>query len=158
MRNPKSYKWSLDNLGLSTIAIGLVLFATPSFAHDQPEALKAVKAFVAQYEKLFDAKDVAGIVAMFSADGVDAGPGPVLTSRADIEKRFVAIFDSGASDLRYDIRQVGVAGDLVFSVGQYTVKTKDGSTASGNGVSIYEWDGNALKYRVHTNNFAPPTK
>jgi hypothetical protein len=51
-----------------------------------------------------------------------------------------------------------VAGDLVFSVVQYTVKTQDGSTAGGNGVSIYEWDGNALKYRVHTNKFAPSSK
>ena len=141
---------------LSITSIGLLLFAAPSFAHDQAEAQKAVKTFVAQYEQLFDAKDIAGIVAMFAPDGVDAGPGPVLTSRADIEKRFVSIFGSGASDLRYDIKQVGVAGDLVFSVGQYTVKTKDGSTVSGNGVSIYEWNGDTLKYRVHTNNFAPP--
>jgi ketosteroid isomerase-like protein len=142
----------------SPTAIGVILFAAPSFAHDQAEAQNAVNAFVSQYEKLFDAKDVRGIVAMFAADGVDAGPGPVLTSRADIEKRFVAIFDSGASELRYDIKQVEVAGDLVFSVGQYTVKTKDGSTVGGNGVSIYEWDGNGLKYRVHTNNFAPQPK
>jgi ketosteroid isomerase-like protein len=140
----------------SATAIGVVLLSAPSFAHDQAEAQKAVRAFVSQYEKLFDAKDVGGIVAMFAADGVDAGPGPVLTSRADIEQRFVAIFASGASDLRYDIKQVVAAGDLVFSVGQYTVKTRDGSTVGGNGVSIYEWDGNALKYRVHTNNFAPP--
>jgi len=140
---------------VGTTAIGLVLFAAPSFAHDQAEAQRAVTAFVSQYEKMFDARDTAGIMAMFAADGVDAGPGPVLMSRADIEKRFVAIFSSGASDLRYDVKQVGVAGDLVFSVGQYTVKTRDGNTVSGNGVSIYEWDGNGLKYRVHTNNFAP---
>jgi hypothetical protein len=60
---------------LSAAAIGLVLFAAPSFARDQAEAQKAVDSFTAQYAKLFDAKDATGIVAMFAKDRVEAGPG-----------------------------------------------------------------------------------
>ena len=142
---------------LSSAAIGLVLFAAPSFAaHDQADAKKAVTAFASNYAKAFNAKDVPKIVAMFAADGVEAGPGPILTSPADIEKRFEAILATGANDLHFDIKQVQAEGNVVFAVGTFTVKMKDGSTIGGNIANVYEWDGDALKYRVHAYNFPPP--
>ena len=146
---------------LSASAIGLVVLASPSFAHDQAEAQKAVDSFSAQYAKVFDAKDASGIVAMFAADGVEAGPGPMLTGRDDIEKRFKTIFAIGFTDLRFDIKQVQAEGNIVFAVGQFTVRTKDDRTIGGNVANIYEWDGDALKYRVHAFNFMmspPPAK
>jgi uncharacterized protein (TIGR02246 family) len=146
---------------LSATAIGLVMFAAASFAHDQAEAQKAVDTFSESYAKAFDAKDATGIVAMFAADGVEAGPGPILTSRDDIEKRFKTIFAIGFTDLQFDIKQVQAEGNIVFAVGQFTVKTKDDRTIGGNVANIYEWDGGALKYRVHAYNFMmspPPAK
>ena len=84
---------------LGAAAIGLAVFAIPAFAaHDQAEATKAVSTFTDNYTKAFNAKDVTAIVAMFAPDGVEAGPGPMLTSRDDIEKRFKTIFNSGATD------------------------------------------------------------
>lgn len=73
---------------LSATAIGLVLLAAPTFAADHPDAEKAVRTFADDYTKAFNAKDTTAIVAMFAKDGVEAGPGPILTSPADIAKRF----------------------------------------------------------------------
>ena len=77
---------------LSATAIGLVFLASPSFAHNQADATKAVPPFISNYEKLFNAKDAHGLAALFADDAVQAAPGPLLTNRADIEKRYKAIF------------------------------------------------------------------
>jgi uncharacterized protein (TIGR02246 family) len=141
---------------LGGTAIGLAVFAIPAFAaHDQAEATKAVSTFTDNYTKAFNAKDVTAIVAMFAPDGVEAGPGPMLTSRDDIEKRFKTIFNSGATDILFDIKQVQAEGNIVFAVGQFTVKVPD-TILDGNVINIFEWDGDALKYRVHGYNFLPP--
>ena len=136
-------------------AIGLVLLTAPSFAADHPDAQKAVESFAENYAKAFNAKDTTAIVAMFAADGVEAGPGPILTDPVAIAKRFDSIFATGATDLHFDIKQAQAEGNIVFAVGQFTVKTKDG-TIGGNITNVYEWDGDALKYRVHAYNFPPP--
>ena len=39
------------------------MLASPSFAHDQAEAQKAVDSFAANYAQLYNAKDATGIVA-----------------------------------------------------------------------------------------------
>ena len=141
---------------LSATAIGLVLLATPAFAdHDQADAKKAVETFAENYAKAFNAKDATAIVAMFAADGVEAGPGPILTTPADIEKRFKSIFAMGSTDLHFDIKQAQAEGNIVFAVGTFTVKV-NGNNVSGNIINVYEWDGDALKYRVHGYNFPPP--
>jgi uncharacterized protein (TIGR02246 family) len=141
---------------VSAAAIGLVMFAMPSFAHDQAEAQKAVDSFLANYVKLWNAKDAAGCAALFAADGVEVGPAPIVMGRGDLEKRFRAIFASGSTDLRAEAKQVQADGNTVFMVGQFTVKAKDGGSVNGNIVNIYEWDGDALKYRVHSFNIMPP--
>jgi ketosteroid isomerase-like protein len=142
---------------LSATAIGLVLIATPAVAaHDQADAKKAVETFAENYAKAFNAKDTTAIVAMFAADGVEAGPGPILTSPDDIKKRFETIFATGATDLHFDIKQAQAEGNIVFAVGTFTVKANDGNTLHGNITNVYEWAGDALKYRVHGYNFPPP--
>ena len=141
---------------LGVAAIGVAVFAMPAFAaHDQADAQKAVTTFAANYAKAFNAKDTARIVAMFGPDGVEAGPGPILTSPDDIKKRFESIFAMGANDLHFNIKQVQAEGNIVVAVGSFTVKLKD-NTIGGNITNVYEWDGDALKYRVHAYNFPPP--
>ena len=51
---------------LSATAIGLVFLASPSFAHNQADATKAVPPFISNYEKLFNAKDAHGLAALFA--------------------------------------------------------------------------------------------
>ena len=147
---------------LSATAIGLVFLASPSFAHNQADATKAVPPFISNYEKLFNAKDAHGLAALFADDAVQAAPGPLLTNRADIEKRYKAIFDSGNTDFRVDVKQVQAEGNIVFIVGEFSVKSPQGGMheIGGNVVDILEWDGDALKFRVLSFNLrpAPPTQ
>jgi ketosteroid isomerase-like protein len=142
---------------MAATAIGFVLFATPCFAaHDQADAEKAANAFATNYAKAFNDKNVTAIVAMFADDGVEAGPGPILTSKDDITKRFETIIGTmGAHDLHFDIKQAQAEGNIVFVVGTFSVKTKD-AAVTGNLTNVLEWDGDALKYRVHGYNFTPP--
>lgn len=143
---------------LSATAIGLVFLASPSFAHDQADATKAVTTFVSNYEKLFNAKDAQGLAALFADDGVQAAPGPLLTNRDEIEKRYKRIFDLGNTDFHVTVKQVQAEGNLVFIVGQFSVKSPKGGMheIGGNVVDIFEWDGDALKFRVLSFNVAPP--
>jgi uncharacterized protein (TIGR02246 family) len=141
---------------LSAAVIGFVFLASASFAHDQADATKAVATFVSNYEKLFNAKDARGLAALFADDGVQAAPGPLLTNRADIEKRYKRIFDSGNTDFHVTVKQVQASGNLVFIVGQFSVKSSQGVMHGGNVVDIFEWDGDALKFRVLSFNVPPP--
>ena len=148
---------------LSATAIGLVLLASPSFAHTQADATKAVATFVSNYEKLFNAKDAQGLAALFADDGVQSAPGmPLLTNRSDIEKRYKINFDSGTTDYHVTVKQVQAEGNIVFMVGQFSVKSPKGGMheVGGNFVDILEWDGDALKFRVLSFNLrpAPPTQ
>ena len=145
---------------LSATAIGLVFLASPSFAHNQADATKAVATFVSHYEKLFNAKDAQGLAALFADDAVQAAPGPLLTNRDDIAKRYKAIFDLGNTDFHVTVKQVQAEGNLVFIVGQFSVKSPQGGMheIGGNVVDIFEWDGDALKFRVLSFNVSPPAQ
>lgn len=141
---------------LSATVIGLVFLASPSFAHDQADATKAVATFVANYEKLYNAKDAEGLAALFADDGVQSTPGPLLTNRNDIAKRYKAMFASGTTDFHVTVKQVQADGNLVFIGGQFSAKKDGMHEIGGNVVDIFEWDGDALKFRVLSFNISPP--
>lgn len=140
--------------------IGLIAFAIspPSFAHDQAEAEKAVGAIVATYIQKYNSKDAAGVAALYAEDGVLVPPGPMVAGRANIEKSWQAAFDAGRTGIRYDIKQIEPEGNIVLVVGQFTVKVPEGGSLqerSGNFVNVYQWDGSALKFRIHSFSFMP---
>jgi uncharacterized protein (TIGR02246 family) len=135
-----------------------VVIATPSFAHDQAEAEKAVAANVATYIEKYNGKDAAGVAALYAEDGILVPPGPMVSGRVNIEKAWQASFDAGRTGIRYDIKRITAEGSIVLVVGQFTVKMpEDGSLRdrSGNFVNVYQWDGSALKFRVHSFSFMP---
>ena len=82
------------------------------------------------------------------------------TGKQNIEKAWRAVFDTGRTGLRYDIKQVQAEGNIVWSVGQFTVMAPDETgmlqERQGNFANIYQWDGDGLKFRVHAFNFLPP--
>jgi uncharacterized protein (TIGR02246 family) len=140
--------------------VGLTVFVitTPSFAHDQAEAEKAVAAVVATYIEKYNNKDAAGVAALYAEDGVLIPPGPMVTGKTNIEKTWQAAFDAGRTGIRYDIKQVQPEGNIVLVVGQFTVKVPEGGSLQdrpGNFVNVYQWNGSALKFRVHSFSFVP---
>jgi uncharacterized protein (TIGR02246 family) len=148
-------------LKLPRTIMGLIAFtiAIPAFAHDQAEAEKAVAAIVATYIEKYNSKDAAGVAALYADDGILLPPGPVVTGKANIEKSWQASFAAGRTGIRYDIRQIKPEGNIVLVVGQFSVKVLEGGSLqdrSGNFVNVYQWDGGALKFRVHSFSFMPP--
>ena len=147
---------------LSVAALGMGLLITPAFAaHDEADATKAVETFTANYLKLWNAQDAAGVAALFVDDGMEIPPTQPVTGRDNIEKWFASIFKAGATDLRYDeITRVQPEGNVVLAVGQFTVKLPAAGggpvrDVHGNFVNVYEWNGDDLRYRIHAYNFIP---
>jgi len=142
----------------ATIGLFALAIAIPSFAHDQAEAEKAVAALVATYIEKYNNKDAAGVAALYAEDGILVPPGPVVSGKANIEKAWQASFDAGRTGIRYDIKQVQPEGNIVLVVGQFTVKVPEGGSLQdrpGNFVNVYQWDGTALRFRIHSFSFMP---
>ena len=138
--------------------LAISLITMPSFAHDQAEAEKAVATVVATYIEKYNNKDAAGVAALYAEDGVLVPPGPMVSGKANIEKAWQAAFDAGRTGIRYDIKQVQAEGNIVLVVGQFTVKVTEGGSLqdrSGSFVNAYQWDGGALRFRVHSFSFMP---
>jgi len=142
----------------ATIGLFALAIAIPSFAHYQAEAEKAVAALVATYIEKYNNKDAAGVAALYAEDGILVPPGPVVSGKANIEKAWQASFDAGRTGIRYDIKQVQPEGNIVLVVGQFTVKVPEGGSLQdrpGNFVNVYQWDGTALRFRIHSFSFIP---
>jgi len=142
----------------ATIGLFALAIAIPSSAHDQAEAEKAVAALVATYIEKYNNKDAAGVAALYAEDGILVPPGPVVSGKANIEKAWQASFDAGRTGIRYDIKQVQPEGNIVLVVGQFTVKVPEGGSLQdrpGNFVNVYQWDGTALRFRIHSFSFIP---
>ena len=124
------------------------------------DARQAVETFVTKYLGAYNKKDAAGVAALYTEDGFLVPPGPITTGRQNIEKAWRAVFDTGRTGLRYDSQQVQAEGNIVWSVGQFTVMAPDESGVlqerQGNFANIYQWEGDELKFRVHAFNFLPP--
>src|SRR3954468_14167632 len=129
-------------------------------AAGRPDPRRAVEAFVAKYLDTYNRKDAAGVAALYTEDGLLVPPGPITTGRQNIEKAWRAVFDAGRTGLRYEIQQVQAEGNVVWSVGRFTVRAPDESGVlqerQGNFANIYQWEGDGLKFRVHAFNFLPP--
>jgi len=136
--------------------VGLMMFASPAFAHDQAEAKKAVDGFAATFLQKFNAKDAEGVAALYAADGVLVPPGAMVSGHDNLVKAFKALFDGGRTDLRFAIQQIQPEGNIILVIGGLVVKMPVNGTVKdvdGNFVSVYQWDGDGLKFRVHAFNF-----
>jgi uncharacterized protein (TIGR02246 family) len=126
------------------------------------DARQAVEAFVAKYLEVYNKKDAAGVASLYTEDGLLVPPGPIVTGRQNIEKAWQAVFDTGRTGLRYDIQQVQAEGNIVWSVGRFTVMVPDEKGGlqerQGNFANIYQWEGEGLKFRVHAFSFLPVTR
>jgi uncharacterized protein (TIGR02246 family) len=128
-------------------------------ASDRPNVHQAVEAFVTKYLEAYNKKDAAGVASLYTDDGILVPPGPMATGKQNIEKAWRAVFDTGRTGLRYDIQQVQAEGNIVWSVGQFTVMAPDESGVlqkrQGNFANIYQWEDDGLKFRVHAFSFLP---
>jgi uncharacterized protein (TIGR02246 family) len=141
------------------VSLAVPITAQQTSASGRQDARQAVEAFVAKYLEAYNKKDAAGVAVLYTEDGLLVPPGPIATGKQNIEKAWRAVFDAGRTGLRYDIQQIEAEGNLVWSVGRFTVMVPDESgmlqERQGNFANIYEWVGDELRFRVHAFNFLP---
>lgn len=152
---------ALAGMSAAVASQGRGVIAQETSAAGRQDARQAVDAFVTKYLDAYNRKDAAGIAALYMEDGLRVPPGPITAGKQNIEKAWRAVFDAGYTGLRYDIQQVQAEGNIVWSVGQFTVMAPDESGVpqerQGNFVNIYQWEGDGLKFRVHSFSFLPPS-
>jgi uncharacterized protein (TIGR02246 family) len=146
------------------LAVSLVILATSATAQQastasQPDVRQEVEAFVGRYLDAYNKKDAAAVASLYAENGILVPPGPMVTGKPNIEKAWRAVFDAGRTGLRYETREVHPEGDVVWSIGQFTVMSPEQGgilqERRGNFVNLYQKEGNDLKFRVHAFNFLP---
>ena len=151
---------SLVGMVMAVAGLSREALTQQTSATGRQDARQAVEAFITKYLDAYNKKDAAGVAALYAEDGFLIPPGPMTTGKQNIEKAWRAVFDTGRTGLRYDIKQVQAEGNIVWSVGRFTVMAPDESGVlqerQGNFANIYQWEGDGLKFRVHAFNFLPP--
>ena len=151
---------ALAGMSAAVVGQGGEALAQQTSAAGRQDVRQAVEAFITKYLDAYNKKDAAGVAALYTEDGLLVPPGPITTGKQNIEKAWRAVFDAGRTGLRYDIQQVQAEGNIVWSVGQFTVMAPDESGVlqerQGNFANIYQWEGDGLKFRVHAFSFLPP--
>lgn len=147
------------------IVVSLAVFAmsAPSFAQTdktgRPNLQQAVEMLLMKFQDIYNKKDAAGLATLYMDDAVLVPPGPIATGKQSVEQAWRATLDTGRTGLKFKIQQIHAEGDLVWSVGQFTVMSPDEKGTlqerQGNFAHVYQWQGNELKFRVHAFNFLP---
>jgi uncharacterized protein (TIGR02246 family) len=151
----------LAGMSAAVASRGRGAVAQETGAAGRQDARQAVEAFTTRYVDAYNRKDAAGIAALYTEDGLRVPPGPMTAGRQNLEKAWRAVFDAGYTGLRFDLKQAQAEGNIVWSVGQFTVTAPDEGGVprerQGNFVNIYRWEGDGLKFRVHSFSFLPPS-
>ncbi len=138
---------------------GQVAAAQATSASGRPDVRHAVEVFLTKYLDAYNRKDAAGVASLSTEDGFLVPLGPIVTGKQNIEKAWRAVFDAGRTGLRYDVQQIQAEGNIVWSVGRFTVMAPDESGVlqerQGNFANVYQWEGEELKFRVHAFSFLP---
>ncbi|PWU12288.1 MAG: DUF4440 domain-containing protein [Terriglobia bacterium] len=102
-------------------------------------AAQAVRALEAQFERLANANDAAGITSTFYADNARLLPpnAPMVEGHAAILDFWKAFLAAGQSDVRLETADVIASGDLAYSIGNYG-HTTGGVRHTGKYVVVYQ--------------------
>lgn len=146
-------------LAVPIAAIAAAAAAQQTATPGSQDVRQEVEAFVAKYVDTYNRKDAAGLASLYTQDGVLIRPGPMATGRENIEKAWKGVLDAGWTGLHYETREVHPEGNVVWSIGQFTVSSpeQDGTMQEhrGNFMNIYQREGGSLKFRVHAFNLIP---
>jgi ketosteroid isomerase-like protein len=130
----------------------------------QQELMKAAEMLGKGYDDNYNAKNAAGMAALYASDGVLVSPGPVIRGADNLKPYYQSRFDAGAGDHLTKISEVHVQGDGGFGIGQFsaTVPTPDGGRREikGNLATVYQHgaDGWHLRLVAASVPPAPPPK
>ena len=147
---------------LMIAALLAAVAAAPAWAAKitETDLMQAAVDLGSRYDSNYDAKNAAGMAALYAPDGVLISPGPVVRGRANLEAYYKSRFASGATGHRIKILEVHVQGDGGYGIGQFTVMAPapGGGTRQmhGNLTMIYHRGPDGWHYRLVAASVPPP--
>jgi uncharacterized protein (TIGR02246 family) len=146
---------------VAPVAIGAGTSA-PAAEATQPELMQAAEMLGKGYDDNYNAKNAAGMAALYASDGVLVSPGPVIRGTDNLKTYYQSRFDAGAGGHLTKIAEVHVQGDGGFGIGQFsaTVPTPDGGRREikGNLATVYQHGEDGWHLRLVIASMAPPPK
>ncbi len=109
-----------------------IVAAVPCWAADvtPQDLMRAATDLGSQYDANYNAKNAAGMAALYAPDGVMISPGPVLRGTAELEAYYQSRFAAGATGHHTTIVEVHVQGDGGYGVGRFAVTVADAGGGS----------------------------
>lgn len=109
----------------------------------------AIEAANKQFLTVFAKQDAAGLAAFYTTNGEAYPPNSnVVRGRAEIQKMWKSVIDSGIAGATLTTTEVESSGDLAYESGTYEMKTKDGKVAD-RGKYVVVWKRVAGKWMLH---------
>jgi ketosteroid isomerase-like protein len=105
---------------------------------------KLVEAVARKYEAAYNAKDVAGIVALHTEDAIRVRPEGIVQGRSAIQKDIEGQFKAGGHDLSIGITVLRSSGNVSWGAGDFSVKYGDQLT-KGHWANVFVRSGNDMK-------------
>ncbi len=128
----------MKNQLIQTLAAAILVFGSLTGAHAADSDEAQIKATLKGYEQVLNASDVAGVVKLYTEDGVFmAQHNPSAVGVAAIEAAYGAVFKAIDLNVRFDIVEIEViADDFAFartnSSGTTTINATGDKIAEGN--------------------------
>jgi len=144
---------------VAPVAIGAGMSARAAEVSQQ-ELMQAAETLAKGYDDNYNAKNPAGMAALYANDGILVGPGGVVRGRDALKPYYQTRFDAGAGDHVTKITEVHVQGDGGFGIGTFavTVPTPDGGRRDikGNLATVYQHDADGWHLRLVAASMPPP--
>jgi uncharacterized protein (TIGR02246 family) len=134
----------------TTPAIVAILFlGLASDAAAQDPARAAIEDLNKRFVAAVSRGDAAAIGALYSSSAQAFPPNsPVVKGRAEIEKMWKGVFDSGIAAASLTTADVEVHGTVAFETGTYEMTLKDGKVAD-RGKYVVVWKRETGQWRLH---------
>jgi uncharacterized protein (TIGR02246 family) len=144
----------------ATVAAPLLVMPGPLGAAEEVggDLHSAAQALAKQYDENYNAKNAAGMAALYATDGSLVTPGSVITGHEALQKYYQARFNAGATDHHMTVKTVQVLGESGYGIGEVHVMAPfEGKITQmrGNVVWVYEHESEGWKYRLVSGTLAP---
>jgi len=133
---------------VSGCVLAVVLGASSAAA--QSGARAAIESANKQFMAAVSKGDAAALAGMYSTDARVFPPNSdAVRGRAEIQKMWQAVIDSGLASLTLSTTEVESSADIAYEIGTYEMKMKDGKGAADRGKYIVVWKRDGGRWLLH---------
>ena len=126
----------------------------------QQDLMQAAESLGKGYDDNYNAKNPAGMAALYASDGVLVTPGPLIRGADNLKSYYQSRFEAGAGNHTTKITEVHIQGDGGFGIGQFAVSVPapDGGRREikGNLATVYQHGEDGWHLRLVIASVPPP--